>query len=34
MRRGVPLEAVVAFLEEFEASRKNSFGEGWQWYVK
>ncbi|KAM0201982.1 hypothetical protein ACHAQI_011050 [Fusarium lateritium] len=33
-RRGVPLEAVVAFLEEFEASRKNSFGEGWQWYVR
>ncbi|KAM0348692.1 hypothetical protein ACHAPU_004127 [Fusarium lateritium] len=34
MRRGVPLEAVVAFLEEFETSRQKSFGERWQWYVK
>ncbi|KAF4994117.1 hypothetical protein FGRMN_6032 [Fusarium graminum] len=34
MRRGVPLEAVVAFLEEFKMSRQKIFGEQWQWYVK
>ncbi|KAF5659857.1 AT hook domain-containing protein [Fusarium heterosporum] len=34
MRRGVPLEAVMAFLQEFEMSRQKSFGEQWQWYVK
>ncbi|KAF9776310.1 hypothetical protein IL306_005537 [Fusarium sp. DS 682] len=34
MRRGVPLEAMVAFLEEYEASKKEGFGEGWQWYVR
>ncbi|KAF4336826.1 AT hook domain protein [Fusarium beomiforme] len=34
MRRGVPLVAVVAFLEEYEASKREAFGEGWQWYVR
>ncbi|KAM0561470.1 hypothetical protein ACHAPJ_003353 [Fusarium lateritium] len=34
MRRGVPLEAVVAFLEEFEVSRREGMGDGWQWYVR
>ncbi|RGP61431.1 at hook domain-containing protein [Fusarium sporotrichioides] len=34
MRRGVPLEAVVAFLEEFEISRREAFGKGWRWYVQ
>ncbi|KAM5375117.1 hypothetical protein ACJA88_007782 [Fusarium oxysporum] len=34
MRRGVPLEAVVAFVEEVEASKREDFTEEWQWYVK
>ncbi|KAF4454752.1 at hook protein family protein [Fusarium austroafricanum] len=34
MRRGVPLQAVVAFLEEFEAGRRDGFGEGWQWHMR
>ncbi|CEI62718.1 hypothetical protein FVEN_g5241 [Fusarium venenatum] len=34
MRRGVPLEAVVSFLEEFETSRRDAFGREWQWYVQ
>ncbi|OBS25433.1 hypothetical protein FPOA_05967 [Fusarium poae] len=34
MRRGVPPEAVVSFLEEFETSRRDAFGEEWQWYVQ
>ncbi|ENH75083.1 hypothetical protein FOC1_g10010469 [Fusarium oxysporum f. sp. cubense race 1] len=30
MRRGVPLEAVVAFVEEVEASKREDFTEEWQ----
>ncbi|KAF5645769.1 dimethylaniline monooxygenase [Fusarium sp. NRRL 25303] len=33
MRRGVPLEAVVAFVEEVEASKREDFTEEWRWYV-
>ncbi|KAF4980405.1 hypothetical protein FZEAL_3584 [Fusarium zealandicum] len=37
-RRGVPLEAVVAFLEEFEGGyrgRKGAdMGKGWRWFVR
>ncbi|KAG5798055.1 hypothetical protein H9Q69_002929 [Fusarium xylarioides] len=33
MRRGVPLEAVVAFVEEVEASKKEDFTDEWRWYV-
>ncbi|KAI1061781.1 hypothetical protein LB507_010729 [Fusarium sp. FIESC RH6] len=34
MRRGVPLEAVTAFLEEFALSKGEAFGKSWQWYVR
>ncbi|KAM5353952.1 hypothetical protein ACJ41O_000602 [Fusarium nematophilum] len=38
MRRGVALEAVVAFLHEFEGrcrdGRAEEMGEGWTWYVR
>ncbi|RGP77072.1 at hook domain-containing [Fusarium longipes] len=34
MRRGVPFEAVVSFLEEFESSKREAFGKTWQWYVQ
>ncbi|KAF5696046.1 dimethylaniline monooxygenase [Fusarium globosum] len=33
MRRGVPLEAVVAFVQEVEASKREEFTEEWRWYV-
>jgi hypothetical protein len=33
MRRGVPLEAVVAFVKEVEASKREDFAENWRWYV-
>nr|RBQ94866.1 hypothetical protein FVER53263_10290 [Fusarium verticillioides] len=31
MRRGVPLEAVVAFVKEVEASKREDFAENWRW---
>ncbi|KAH7241000.1 trypsin-like cysteine/serine peptidase domain-containing protein [Fusarium redolens] len=34
MRRGVPLEAVVEFVEEVEASKREDFTEEWQWYMR
>ncbi|KAF5688209.1 dimethylaniline monooxygenase [Fusarium denticulatum] len=33
MRRGVPLEAVVAFVKEVEASKREDFTKEWRWYV-
>ncbi|KAF5008585.1 hypothetical protein FDECE_5152 [Fusarium decemcellulare] len=33
-RRGVPLEAVVEFLQEFAAKRNDGMGEDWRWYVR
>ncbi|KAF5648698.1 dimethylaniline monooxygenase [Fusarium tjaetaba] len=33
MRRGVPLEAVVAFVKEVEASKREDFAENWRRYV-
>ncbi|RBR17748.1 hypothetical protein FVER53590_10290 [Fusarium verticillioides] len=33
MRRGVPLEAVVAFVKGVEASKREDFAENWRWYV-
>ncbi|RSL56918.1 hypothetical protein CEP53_006656 [Fusarium sp. AF-6] len=34
MRRGVPFEAVLAFLEEFDGRGGNGMGEGWKWFVR
>ncbi|KAM0431020.1 hypothetical protein ACHAPT_005657 [Fusarium lateritium] len=34
MRRGVPFEALLAFLEEFDGRGGQGMGEGWQWYVR
>ncbi|KAF5613189.1 dimethylaniline monooxygenase [Fusarium subglutinans] len=34
MRRGVPLEAVAAFVEEAEASQREDLTEEWRWYVR
>ncbi|KAF5620549.1 dimethylaniline monooxygenase [Fusarium sp. NRRL 52700] len=33
MRRGVPLEAVAAFVIEVEASKREDFTEEWRWYL-
>ncbi|KAM6524996.1 hypothetical protein FALCPG4_010562 [Fusarium falciforme] len=34
MRRGVPFEAVSAFLEEFDGRGGQGMGEGWKWFVR
>ncbi|KAJ4321342.1 hypothetical protein N0V84_005372 [Fusarium piperis] len=34
MRRGVPFEAVSAFLDEFDGRGGQGMGEGWKWFVR
>lgn len=34
MRRGVPLEAVSAFLDEFDGRGGQGMGEGWKWFTR